>query len=82
MNLNVKSEEARRMARELARATGQTITAAVTDAIRDRLAAVTATAPTAENLLAIGRDCAARLPEPWRSTPLEELLYDNHGLPR
>lgn len=82
MNLNVKSEEARRMARELARATGQTITAAATEAIRDRLAAVTTRTPTADDLLAIGRDCAARIPEPWRSAPIGELLYDERGLPR
>jgi hypothetical protein len=33
-------------------------------------------------LLALGRDCAARLMEPWRSADHAELLYDERGLPR
>jgi antitoxin VapB len=37
MALNIKSSEADRLARELARATGETITEAVTTAIAERL---------------------------------------------
>jgi hypothetical protein len=36
----------------------------------------------AAELLALGRDCAARLNEPWRSADHAELLYDERGLPR
>ncbi len=36
----------------------------------------------AERLLAIGRDCAAHLKEPYRSTDHGKLLYDDRGLPR
>jgi len=36
----------------------------------------------AAELLALGRDCAARLKEPWRSADHAELLYDERGLPR
>ena len=36
----------------------------------------------AAELLAIGRDCAARLKEPWKSGDPAALLYDEHGLPR
>ncbi len=34
-----------------------------------------------QRLLAIGRDCAARLPEPYRSIDHGRLLYDSRGLP-
>lgn len=33
-------------------------------------------------LLAIGRDCATRLKEPYRSADHGDLLYDELGLPR
>jgi prevent-host-death family protein len=36
----------------------------------------------AERLMAIGRDCAAHLREPYRSIDHAELLYDERGLPR
>jgi hypothetical protein len=31
--------------------------------------------------MAIGRDCARRLPEPYRSAEHGELLYGDDGLP-
>jgi prevent-host-death family protein len=33
-------------------------------------------------LIAIGRDCAAHLKEPYRSIDHADLLYDERGLPR
>jgi hypothetical protein len=36
----------------------------------------------AAELLALGRDCATRLKEPWRSADHAVLLYDEAGLPR
>jgi antitoxin VapB len=33
-------------------------------------------------LMAIGKDCAPRLKEPFRSVDHGDLLYDEHGLPR
>ena len=35
-----------------------------------------------DRLLAIGRDCATRLPEPYRSVDHADLLYADDGLPR
>jgi antitoxin VapB len=83
MGLNIKNEEADRLARELAKRTGETITAAVSLAIRERLERVRRDQgeSLAERLLAIGRDCAARLKEPFRSVDHAELLYDKQGLP-
>ena len=84
MGLNIKSEEAHRLARELARLTGESMTAAVTQAVRERLDRVRRKEDTglAERLLAIGKDCAARLKEPFKSADRGDLLHDELGLPR
>ena len=36
----------------------------------------------AEDLLRIGRDCAARLPKEVRALDPDSLLYDERGLPK
>lgn len=84
MSLNIKSEEAHRMAAELATLTGESMTAAVTEALRERLRRVRNEhgASLADRLVAIGKDCAAHLREPFRSADHGELLYDERGLPR
>lgn len=85
MGLNIKNEEAHRLAQELAALTGETMTAAVTEAVRERLERVRCeqrNVGLAERLLAIAEDIAPRIKEPWRSTPHGELLYDERGLPR
>ncbi|MSQ15698.1 MAG: transcription factor [Dehalococcoidia bacterium] len=84
MGLNIKNEETHRLARELAALTGETMTAAVTEAIHERLerARRERGVSLAERLLVIGRDCAAHLKEPFRSIEHGELLYDERGLPR
>jgi antitoxin VapB len=84
MGLNIKNEETHRLAEELARLTGESMTAAVTQAVRERLARVRRDRGIglSERLLAIGRDCAERLKEPYRSVDHGDLLYDERGLPR
>jgi antitoxin VapB len=84
MSLNIKNEEAHRLAEELASLTGESMTAAVTVAVRERLERVRrkGKANLAERLLAIGKDCAGRLREPFRSGDHADILYDEHGLPR
>jgi antitoxin VapB len=84
MGLNIKNEETHRLARELASLTGQSMTEAVTDAVRERLERLQHEQSTgrAERLMAIGKDCAAHLKEPYRSTDHGDLLYDERGLPR
>jgi antitoxin VapB len=84
MGLNIKNEETHRLARKLASMTGESMTAAVTEAVRERLDRVRRTqgASLAERLVAIGTDCAAHLKEPFRSLDHGELLYDERGLPR
>jgi antitoxin VapB len=85
MSLNIKNKEAHRLAEELAKLTGETLTAAVTTAVRERLDRVRRgrlSVSLADRLLAIGRDCAAHLKEPFRSAEHGDLLYDETGLPR
>jgi len=84
MSLNIKNKEAHRLARELAKRTGENMTTAVTEAVRERLDRVRheQQARLADRLLAIGKDCAARLQEPFRSADHAELLYDERGLPK
>jgi len=84
VGLNIKNEKAHRLARELARLTGESMTTAVSEAIRERLERVRGSSKKgmAERILEIGRDCAAHLKEPYKSMDIDELLYDEKGLPK
>jgi antitoxin VapB len=86
MSLNIKNDEADRLARELAGLTGETVTGAVTQALRDRLDRERhkrKRKATTEQLMAIAADVASRLKEPWKSIDHDKLLYDKKtGLPR
>jgi len=84
MSLNIKNDQTHKLAKELAKATGQNMTAAITEAVRERLDRVRSEqgAGLAERLLAIGKDCAAHLREPFRAVDHGELLYNEKGLPR
>jgi len=83
MSLNIKSPEAHELAREVADITGESLTTAVREALRERLERLQGeeTPHLADRLLTIGRDCAGRLPEPYRSAEHGELLYGDDGLP-
>ena len=81
--MNIKSEEAHELAREVALFTGESQTTAVTTALRERLARLHATkSPRTDRLLAIGRDCAAHLSDPFRTVDHGDLLYDKMGIPQ
>jgi antitoxin VapB len=84
MSLNIKNENAHRLARELAEATGESMTLAVSEALRERLERVKrdSRAGLAERLLKIGKECAAHIKEPYKSIDHGELLYDEKGLPK
>jgi antitoxin VapB len=84
MGMNIKNSETQRLVQNLAALTGESLTAAITTAVRERLERLRCEHRTslAERLVAIGKDCAPRLKEPFRSTEHGELLYDDHGLPR
>jgi antitoxin VapB len=84
MSLNIKNDEVSKMARELASLTGESMTQAIAVAVRERLVRVRRGPENdlSERLLAIGRDCAAHLKEPYRSIDHADLLYDERGLPK
>ena len=82
MSLNIKDPEAHRLARQIARATGETMTRIVTEALRERLARLERRSARAsvEELLAIAERAASHVKRPY--VEHAELLYDEHGLPR
>ena len=83
-SLNLKSDEAYRLARELAERTGENMTKAVVIALQERLDRLKRESKEdfIERILAIGRDCAAHMTEEERSRNPDDLLYDERGLPR
>ncbi len=84
MALNLKNKKTEELVQELSRLTGESLTTAVTEAVRERLERVRTEQGSglADRLTSIGRDCAAHLKEPFRSADHGELLYDDKGLPR
>lgn len=83
MPLSIKHDEADRLARDLARLTGESLTEAVLNALRERLLRQRARGRKGrlrDDLLDIGRRCAAL---PVKDTrPADEILgYDERGLP-
>ena len=84
MSLNIKNPETCHLIEELAEATGETMTAAITVAVRERLRRVRQqkTGSLAETIMAIGRDCARRISPEYRALDHDALLYDEKGLPR
>ena len=84
MTMNIKNEETHRLTKELAKVTGESLTTAVTQAVRERLERVRHAqgGSLADRLLTIGKDCAAHLKEPYRTIDHDEMLYDERGLPK
>ena len=84
MGLNIKNDEANRLAHELAAVTGESLTTAITVAVRERLDRLQRSRqePLFERLLKIGKDCASHLKEPFLTVEHGDLLYDEHGLPK
>lgn len=84
MALNIKSDEAHRLARELAEARGSTLTDAVTQALVESLRTSRGPAAGFETLLAEVRQVqalVAELPDRDRRPPDEILGYDELGMP-
>ena len=84
MAMNIKNDETQKLVHELSELTGESLTTAVTEAVRERLERVQSQrgAGLADRLLRIGKDCAAHLKEPFRSADHGDILYDEKGLPR
>lgn len=83
MSLNIKNDETCRLAVELARLTGETMTGAVTVALRERLEREKrrrGADALARELHAIGQRCASLLGP--SAAEHGDLLYDEQGLPK
>lgn len=83
MAINIKNPEADRLANELAKATGESVTRAIIDAMRDRLATLQrqhgrpSIVPDVSDIQAL----VASLPD-RDFRPVDEILgYDSFGLP-
>jgi len=84
MSLNIKNPETHRLALELAELTGESMASAVAIAVRERIDRLRAqkSGSLGDRLLAIGKDCAAHMREPYLSIDHGDLLYGDDGLPR
>ena len=85
MPLSIKDREADDLARKLAAETGESITEAVKQALRERLSQARRRRERTElprRLLEIGGLCAAHMSKPVDSLDHAELLYDDRGLPK
>ena len=83
MSLNIKNPEAHRLAKELAERTGESLTKAVTIALRERLSNLRRQAQPEGLMAAVAeiQDFVGALPDRDCRSADEILGYDDHGLP-
>ena len=84
MQLNIKNDEAYQMAARLAALTGESMTTAVTEALRERLERQSRQHDRDERLRrvrAITADIRRHMREPLPTSD-HDWMYDDHGLPR
>ena len=81
MGLNIKNEETHRLAAQLAALTGETMTKAVTVAIRERIERVQRQRHVPE-ILARAQEIIRKSGGAQPYIDHAELLYDEHGLPK
>ena len=86
MGLNIKNDETERLCRELAAATGDTITGAITVAVKERLERLRAGEPgdvarRRNQMRHIADDAGPRWSTELHTQDHGDLLYDERGLP-
>ena len=85
MGLNIKNEETCRLAADLARLTGETMTGAITVALQERLEREKRLRDAdvrAKKLRAIAERCAKLLGPGPSAVEHGDVLYDERGLPK
>lgn len=84
MSLYIRNAEADRLARELAERTGESLTEVVTTALRERLDRNPPQLATYEEKVAFLKEMQARIAKLPVLDPRDpdEMLYDEHGLPK
>ena len=82
MAMNIKNEETERLTHELADLTGESLTGAITAAVREKLERVKSAKKGSlkERLDRIAKEAAPLFKEPYRTMDPDELLYDENGL--
>ena len=80
MSMNIKNEKTHRMVQELSALTGENMTTAVTEAVRERLDRLKVQ-ERRDRIRKIREECAALL-KGERLPDHGELLYDREGLPK
>jgi antitoxin VapB len=80
--LTIKDPEARRLAQEIAEVTGESMTGAVVEALRERHARLRKRDPEAvlAAILAFSKEASKHMKRPYIDHA--ELLYDENGLPK
>jgi antitoxin VapB len=82
VGINIKNPETQALAHELAALTGESMTGAITTAVRERRDRVLAQdAARVGRMRAISEACAARIPAELKALPHGDLLYGADGLP-
>ena len=81
-SLNVKDPEAHRLAQAIAQETGETLTRAVTEALRERYERLHKRDPEvlAADIRAIAKRASVHIKRPYPDHA--DFLYDEHGLPK
>lgn len=85
MALNIKNQETCDLARELAELTDDTMTGAITNVLRARVEQIKRERNREQLLRDISaiQERVAKLVEPgFTSADIDDLLYDEHGLPK
>jgi antitoxin VapB len=81
MSLNIKNENVHRLAKQLARETGETMTAVIEQALEEKLVRLTRHQEKAARLHRINQILARLPPVPPGVTSDHSDLYDDDGLP-
>jgi antitoxin VapB len=82
MSLNIKNPENHKLAHHLAALKGETLASTITISLRERLAKLNSETNTAAQLLELGEVMSARFKAQLTSQSIDELLYDEMGLPK
>ena len=81
MGMNIKNEEAHRLAAQVASIYDETLTEAVTVALRERLARATVE-DRLEKLRILAHEVSTRMPKGMTRELVDSMLYNELGLPR
>lgn len=80
--VNIKNPDTYRLIRELSDTTGESLTQAVTVAVRERLERVRSIESEIDDILELVDGIRARLPADFFDVEHGDLLYDDRGLPK